>query len=184
MLIAKASGSRPNIKAFFDAHWVWAFVLSLGLHAVLLAGWPWAAGLRFSLNPPAPTFFTLVAQTVKATPGRAAPQAPRKSPLRTTPLILRAEGVPSDVAAHLGNATAAIIYPWAARLAKEEGDVFLHLEILPSGQVGRIEVLPETVASPRLIKAALRGMAQLQIKPANFARPLWIKHLVQFRLGQ
>ncbi len=182
-LISKAFPSPPKNKALSNIRWILAGGLSLGLHLGWLVGigfwWPGPAPLE---GPPI-TSFTLVAKTVvtPAAPLAAAPGAKKILAKKNAAALATAE-VPNHVAEHLGNATAAIVYPLAARMAQEEGDVFLQLEILPSGQVGRIEVLPETTAAPRLVQAAQQGLQKMQITPAKFTHAFWIKHLVQFRL--
>jgi TonB family protein len=184
MLISKAFPSRRKSKAFSKLKWIFAGGLSLGLHLGLIAGGCFLLVRPATLEGPSLTSFTLVAKTVvtPASPMATTHGAKKMAGKKNSPQIAAPAEVPNNVAQHLGNATAAIVYPLAARMAQEEGDVFLRLEILPSGQVGRIEVLPETTAAPRLVQAARQGFQKMQIAQAKFTHAFWIKHLVQFRL--
>ena len=79
-------------------------------------------------------------------------------------------------------ASALIIYPLAARMAGDEGQVNLAIEILPHGLVGRMKVLAGTQASPALIKAAMEGLTKMRIPAWPLEKERWFSHQVVFKL--
>ena len=90
----------------------------------------------------------------------------------------------SMVQRDLQQASAAIAYPLAARMAHEEGTVNLSIEILPYGRVGQIKVLPQTTAAPILVKAAVEGLAKMQIATWPLDKASWFSHQVIFKLRE
>ena len=90
----------------------------------------------------------------------------------------------SMVQRDLQQASAAIAYPLAARMAHEEGTVNLSIEILPYGRVGQIKVLPQTMAAPILVKAAVEGLAKMQIAAWPLDKASWFSHQVIFKLRE
>ncbi len=90
----------------------------------------------------------------------------------------------SMVQRDLQQASAAIAYPLVARMAHEEGTVNLSIEILPYGRVGQIKVLPQTTAAPILVKAAVEGLAKMQIAAWPLDKASWFSHQVIFKLRE
>lgn len=129
-----------------------------------------------------------VANPPIAAPGAAENQAPRvaapapEAPVQLATVSRARASEPDYVARYLHNPPPS--YPWQARRMGVEGRVVLHVEILPDGNTGRIDIR-QSSGHELLDQAAISAVGGWRFDPARVAgEPItaWADVPISFRL--
>lgn len=121
-------------------------------------------------------------------PGAVENQAPRvaapvaEAPVQLATVSKARASEPDYVARYLHNPPPS--YPWQARRMGVEGRVVLHVEILPNGNTGRIDIR-QSSGHELLDQAAIRAVGAWRFDPARVAgEPItaWADVPISFRL--
>ncbi|MDP2706372.1 MAG: energy transducer TonB, partial [Burkholderiales bacterium] len=111
-------------------------------------------------NPP-----FIAPSAVENQPPRVAAPAP-EAPLQLATVSKARASEPDYVARYLHNPPPS--YPWQARRMGVEGRVVLHVEILPNGNTGRIDIR-QSSGHELLDQAAIRAVGAWRFDPARVA---------------
>lgn len=123
-------------------------------------------------------------------PGAVENQAPRvaapvaEAPVQLATVSKARASEPDYVARYLHNPPPS--YPWQARRMGVEGRVVLHVEILPNGNTGRIDIR-QSSGHELLDQAAIRAVGAWRFDPARVAgEPItaWADVPISFRLTE
>lgn len=175
-----------------------AIAVSVGLHAGILIGIPVTNPVEFDVErgPTSVEIFVLAKSNPALAPQPPEPEPPKPqvaevpSPEQPTPepqtvITPERRGALTELLPrYLQNP--APVYPYEARERGWQGTVILEVEVLPSGQCGRLQVLTSSGYAV-LDGAALQAIRRWQFKPASpGAMPVsvWVEIPVTFRLTE